>query len=124
MICSPLCCGVLGPILALGAGIPGGLIYPSFAFGAVLGHSLGDTAMAAQLGLTLGMVAGLAGATQLPVLAVLFGVRMAGDQQLLPGLLLAAVIAAYVSRLVVAKPVYHALKDLADQPLPAAEPAS
>ena len=79
--------------------------------------------MAAQLGLTLGMVAGLAGATQLPVLAVLFGVRMAGDQQLLPGLLLAAVIAAYVSRLVVAKPVYHALKDLADQPMPAAEPA-
>jgi len=114
---------VVGPILALGAGIPGGLIDPSFTFGAVLGHSLGDTAMAAQLGLTLGMVAGLAGATQLPVLAVLFGVRMAGDQQLLPGLLLAAVIAAYVSRLVVAKPVYHALKDLADQPMPAAEPA-
>lgn len=115
---------VIGPILALGAGIPGGLIDPSFAFGAVLGHTLGDTAMAAQLGLTLGMVAGLAGATQLPVLAVLFGVRMAGDQQLLPGLLLAAVIAAYVSRLVVAKPVYHALKDLADEPMPAPAAAS
>ena len=113
---------VIGPILALGAGIPGGLIDPSFAFGAVLGHSLGGTAMAAQLGLTLGMVAGLAGATQLPVMAVLFGVRMAGDQQLLPGLLLASVIAAYVSRLVVAKPVYHALKDIIDEPIPA--PAS
>jgi H+/Cl- antiporter ClcA len=75
--------------------------------------------MAAQLGLTLGMVAGLAGATQLPVMAVLFGVRMAGDQQLLPGLLLASVIAAYVSRLVVAKPVYHALKDIIDEPMPA-----
>jgi H+/Cl- antiporter ClcA len=56
------------------------------------------------------------------VMAVLFGVRMAGDQQLLPGLLLASVIAAYVSRLVVAKPVYHALKDIIDEPIPA--PAS
>jgi len=57
---------VVGPILALGAGIPGGLIDPSFTFGAVLGHSLGDTAMAAQLGLTLGMVAGLAGPPSCP----------------------------------------------------------
>jgi H+/Cl- antiporter ClcA len=52
------------------------------------------------------------------VLAVLFGVRMAGDQQLLPGLLLSAVVAAYVSRCLVEKPVYHALKDIADEPMP------
>jgi H+/Cl- antiporter ClcA len=109
---------VVGPVLALSTAIPGGLIDPSFAFGAVLGHSLGDLAAAPQLGLTLGMVAGLAGATQLPVLAVLFGVRMAGDQQLLPGLLLSAVVAAYVSRCLVEKPVYHALKDIADEPMP------
>lgn len=108
---------LIGPVLALGAGIPGGLIDPSFAFGAVLGHSLGGAAMVSQLGLTLGMVAGLAGATQLPVMAVLFGIRMAGDQQLLPGLLLASVVAAYVGRLLVEKPVYHALKDIADEPL-------
>lgn len=111
---------LVGPVLALGAGIPGGLIDPSFAFGAVLGHSLGVAGSAPQLGLTLGMVAGLAGATQLPVMAVLFGIRMAGDQQLLPGLLLASVLAACVSRLVVDKPVYHALKDIADEPLPKA----
>ena len=108
---------LIGPVLALGAGIPGGLIDPSFAFGAVLGQSLGDFGMASQLGLTLGMVAGLAGATQLPVLAVLFGIRMAGDQQLLPGLLLASVIAAYMGRLLVDKPVYHALKEIADEPM-------
>ena len=53
-------------------------------------------------------------------MAVLFGIRMAGDQQLLPGLLLASVLAACVSRLVVDKPVYHALKDIADEPLPEA----
>ena len=115
---------VIGPVLALGAGIPGGLIDPSFTFGAVLGNSLGQLAMASQLGLTLGMVAGLAGATQLPVMAVLFGVRMAGDQQLLPGLLLASVVAAYVSRLLVTKPVYHALKDIADEAMPPLAPAS
>jgi H+/Cl- antiporter ClcA len=109
---------VVGPILTLGTGIPGGLIDPSFTFGAVLGHSFGVLGSAPQLGLTLGMVAGLAGSTQLPVMAVLFGIRMAGDQQLLPGLLLASVVAAYVSRLVVDKPVYHALKDIADEPLP------
>jgi len=108
---------VIGPVLALGAGIPGGLIDPSFAFGAVLGQSLGDAGMVPQMGLAFGMVAGLAGATQLPVMAVLFAVRMAGDQQLLPGLLLASVIAAYVSRLLVDKPVYHALKDIADEPM-------
>jgi H+/Cl- antiporter ClcA len=79
----------------------------------VLGYSLGDAGMVPELGLALGMVAGLAGATQLPVLAVLFGMRLTGDQQLLPGLLLAAVLAAYISRLLVAKPVYHALKELA-----------
>jgi H+/Cl- antiporter ClcA len=107
---------VIGPVFALGAGIPGGLIDPSFAFGALLGQSLGDLGMLPQMGLTLGMVAGLAGATQLPVMAVLFAVRMAGDQQLLPGLLLASVIGAYVSRLLVDQPVYHALKDIADEP--------
>jgi H+/Cl- antiporter ClcA len=111
---------VIGPVLALGAGIPGGLIDPSFAFGAVLGRTLGEVAMVPQMGLVLGMVAGLAGATQLPVMAVLFAVRMAGDQQLLPGLLLASVLAASVSRLLVDKPVYHALKDIADEPMPSA----
>ncbi|MBM5806851.1 MAG: chloride channel protein [Cyanobacteria bacterium M_surface_10_m2_179] len=108
---------LIGPVLALGSGIPGGLIDPSFAFGAVLGQSLGDAGMLPQMGLALGMVAGLAGATQLPVMAVLFAVRMAGDQQLLPGLLLAAVVAAYVSRLLVDQPVYHALKDIAEEPI-------
>ena len=106
---------LIGPVLALGAGIPGGLIDPSFAFGAVLGNTLGDAGMVPQMGLALGMAAGLAGATQLPVMAVLFAVRMGGDQQLLPGLLLASVLGAYVSRLLVDQPVYHALKGIADE---------
>jgi H+/Cl- antiporter ClcA len=109
---------VVGPVLALSTGIPGGLIDPSFAFGAVLGQLVADQAGSTQLCLALGMVAGLAGATQLPVMAVLFGVRLAGDQQLLSGLLVASVIAAYVSRQIVAKPIYHALHAITAEPAP------
>jgi H+/Cl- antiporter ClcA len=107
---------VLGPVLALGTGIPGGLIDPSFAFGALLGRSLGELMGVAGLGLALGMTAGLAGATQLPVMTVLFALRLAGDQQLLPGMLVAAVLAALVSRLVLPKPIYHALAEVSQRP--------
>jgi len=103
---------LLGPVLALGTGIPGGLIDPSFAFGALLGRGVGELAGVAGLGLALGMTAGLAGATQLPVMTVLFALRLAGDQQLLPGMLVAAVLAALVSRTVLAKPIYHALAEV------------
>jgi H+/Cl- antiporter ClcA len=58
------------------------------------------------------MSAGLAGATQLPVMTVLFALRLAGDQQLLPGMLVAAVLAALISRLIMPKPIYHALADI------------
>jgi H+/Cl- antiporter ClcA len=58
------------------------------------------------------MTAGLAGATQLPVITVLFALRLAGDQQLLPGMLVASVLAALVSRLVLPQPIYHALAEV------------
>jgi H+/Cl- antiporter ClcA len=108
---------VVGPVLALATGIPGGLIDPAFAFGALSGQVLSDLVGSPQLCLALGMVAGLAGATQLPLMAVLFAVRLAGDQQLLSGLLVASVLAAYVSRQIVAKPIYHALHALTTTPL-------
>jgi H+/Cl- antiporter ClcA len=64
------------------------------------------------------MVAGLAGATQLPVMTVLFALRLAGDQQLLPGMLVASVLAALVSRVLVAQPIYHALAEVTCSPDP------
>jgi len=88
------------------------LIDPSFTFGAAMGQVIADLAGVPQLFLALGMVAGLSGATQLPVMSVLFGIRLAGDQQLLPGLLVACVLAANVSRQFVTKPIYHALHAL------------
>ena len=103
---------VVGPAISLGAGIPGGLIDPAFAFGALLGRGVGGLVGLTGMGLALGMAAGLAGATQLPVMTVLFALRLAGDQQLLPGMLLAAVLAALVSRLIVPQPIYHALAEV------------
>lgn len=103
---------LLGPLLALGAGIPGGLIDPAFAIGAVLGDLVARFSQHSVFGVTFGMTAALAGATQLPVMSLVFALRMAGDQQLLPGVAMAAVIGAFVGRLWMRKPVYHALTDL------------
>lgn len=101
---------VMGPILALACGIPGGLIDPAFSFGALFGagtlHMLGGNA---QLGVALGMTAGMAGATQLPLMTVVFALRLVGDQQWLFGILLCAVLAAFVGRRLQPLAIYHAL---------------
>jgi H+/Cl- antiporter ClcA len=107
---------LLGPVLTLSTGVPGGLIDPSFALGGVFGAGVtralsGDP----HLGLALGMAAGLAGATQLPVMTVAFAVRMAGDQQLMAGLVATAAIAAYTGQRIQRQPIYHALADLMDR---------
>lgn len=102
---------LLGPGLALSAGLPGGLIDPALALGALLGRSLGDALGVGQLALALAMAASLAGATQLPLMSLMFSIRLAGDQQLLPGVLLAAVLGAAVGRLLMGRSVYHALAD-------------
>jgi H+/Cl- antiporter ClcA len=114
---------LLGPALALGAAVPGGLIDPALALGALLGRLLGDPLGLGPLAPALAMAAALAGATQLPVVSLMFSLRLAGDQQLLPGVLLAAVLGAGVGRLVLRRPVYHALADrlgAAISPLPPA----
>ena len=103
---------IVGPCLSLGALIPGGLIDPAFAIGAVAGQLATQLTGQSIFGLTLGMAGGLAGATQLPAMSLVFALRMAGDQQLQPGVLIAAVIGAYMGRLWMRKPIYHALTDL------------
>jgi H+/Cl- antiporter ClcA len=104
----------VGPVLALAAGIPGGVIDPAFAVGGSFGggllHLLGGPS---GLGVLLGMAAGLAGATQLPVMSLAFAIRIAGAQQLLPGLLLAALLGAVVGRWLMPLPLYRALDKLA-----------
>ena len=104
---------LVAPVLALGAGVPGGLIDPAFSLGAVFGSGLLELlGGSSTLGMALGMAGALAGATQLPFTTVLFAMRMAGDAQWLWGLLLSAVLGAYVGRRLQPRAVYHALTAL------------
>lgn len=104
---------LIGPVLALAAGIPGGLIDPACSLGSLFGHGLMQLGGGnPELGLALGMAAGLAGATQLPLMSVLFVLRMVGDQQWLLGVLVSAVVGATVGRWVQPRPMYRALWQL------------
>ena len=103
---------LIGPALALGASVPGGLIDPALSLGAILGQVVSAPLGLGALGMALGMSAALAGATQLPAMSLVFVMRLAGDQQFLPGLLMAAVLGAYSGRLLLRRPVYHALAEL------------
>lgn len=108
---------VVAPMIALAPGVPGGLIDPSLTFGAMLGYTVcAVLGMSQHLGIALGMAAGLSGATQLPLVSIVFAWRLTGDQQLFAGVVMAAVIAAYVGRLIARKPVYHALGELQRAP--------
>jgi len=101
---------LVGPVLALAGGIPGGLIDPAYALGGSVGGGLalrlgGEPSM----GVLLGMAAGLAGATQLPLVSLAFTVRIGGAQSMLPGLLVAALCGAVMGRMVMPVPIYRAL---------------
>lgn len=102
----------LGPVLAMGTGLPGGLIDPALSLGGLLGLLLSHSAAVEPLlGVGLGLAAGLAGCLQLPVFASLFALRLCGDQQLLPGVVTAALVAAMTSRWLQPVPLYHGLTE-------------
>lgn len=107
---------LLGPGLAMGAAVPGGLIDPALTLGALMGRMVGDPLGIGTLALALAMAASMAGATQLPLLSFMFSLRLVGDQQLLPGVLLASVLGAGMGRVLMPCGVYH---QLAAQLLPA-----
>jgi H+/Cl- antiporter ClcA len=112
-----LICRLIGPVLALAAGLPGGLIDPAFGLGSLFGHGLMQLGGGnPELGLALGMAAALAGATQLPLMGVLLALRMVGDQHWLLGVLVSAVVGAVVGRWIQPRPVYRALWQLQQQP--------
>lgn len=100
-----------GPALAMAAGVPGGLIDPALTLGALLGRLLGDPLGIGALALAMAMAASLAGATHLPVMSMTFSLRLVGDQQLLPGVLLASVLGAAVGRVLMRRGVYRALSE-------------
>jgi H+/Cl- antiporter ClcA len=101
----------IGPLLCLGVGVPGGLIDPALALGAMVGQAIGQLFHAPLLGIALGLPAALAGATQLPLVSVVFTLRLMGDQQWLPGVVLASALGAGLSRLLGCQSFYHALAE-------------
>lgn len=108
---------LLGPILALSAGVPGGLIDPALTLGAMAGTLITTlTGHDRLIGIVLGMAGGLAGATQLPLVTIAFVVRLMGDQTFMPGLVLSGVIGALSGRVLLRQPVYHALAALQRAP--------
>ncbi|MFM8524829.1 MAG: chloride channel protein [Cyanobacteriota bacterium] len=108
---------LIGPMLPLAAGVPGGLIDPALTLGAMSGGLISNClGHDHQIGLVFGMAAGLAGATQLPLMTIAFVVRLVGDQDLLYGLVMAAAVGAFSGRLLLRQPVYHALASLQRAP--------
>ncbi|MEY3735805.1 MAG: hypothetical protein RLZZ624_864 [Cyanobacteriota bacterium] len=107
----------IGPILPLAAGIPGGLIDPALTLGAMSGGLVADLlGHQLEVGIVFGMAAGLAGATQLPLMTIAFVVRLVGDQDIIYGLVMASAVGALSGRLLLNQPVYHALAALQRAP--------
>jgi H+/Cl- antiporter ClcA len=95
------------------SGIPGGLFAPSLAVGAGIGSVIAQLLGVHAIGaiVLLGMCAYFSGVSQAPITAaVIIGEMTAADGMRLP-LLLAALIAYAVSRLIQRKSLYHALAE-------------
>jgi CIC family chloride channel protein len=102
-------------ILCLGSGVPGGLFTPSLALGALLGGVLGHACslfwpeMQPSLAAVVGAGAVLAATTQGPISAVVLIMELTGqDRSFIAPLLLAVVIATWVSRLIEPRSIYDA----------------
>ncbi len=101
-LCKPLC----ALLASSGSGAPGGVFTPTLfiglAIGMLYGRSLGlwlpdGEEITLLLGLT-GMATLLAATTHAPIMSTLMICEMTGEYQLLPGLLIACVIASVISR--------------------------
>jgi len=98
-------------ILSSVSGIPGGLFAPSLAVGAGLGADLGllfhDTPLGALA--LLGMVSYLAGVVQTPITSFVIVSEMTQDHAMIIPLMIAALVATAVSKLVCPEGLYHTL---------------
>jgi chloride channel protein, CIC family len=103
------------------SGVPGGIFSPSLAVGAGLAHNLAplvpDVPIAAFA--ILCMAAYLAGVVQAPLTSFVIVEEMTADHALIFPLMIAALLASAVSRMVCPEGIYHALskKFTKDKPL-------
>ncbi|WP_342152130.1 chloride channel protein [Methylorubrum sp. SB2] len=112
----------LATLLSSISGIPGGLFAPSLAVGAGLGAEASLLLPQVPIGalVLIGMVAYLTGVLQAPITAFVIVTEMTQDHAMMIPLMLAALIADAVSKLVCSSGLYHALAELLV--LKAAEP--
>ena len=93
------------------SGIPGGIFSPSLAVGAGIGADLSALSGGVPLPVmvVLGMVAYFSGVVQAPITAFVIVTEMTDNNALVVPLMLAALIAYAVSRLICPEGIYHAL---------------
>jgi H+/Cl- antiporter ClcA len=101
----------LANVLSSISGVPGGIFSPSLAVGAGMGANLAPLFPGVPLAavVLLGMVAYFAGVVQAPITAFVIVTEMTDNHHMLVALMLAAIIATAVSRLISPVGVYHAL---------------
>ena len=113
-------CKLLAVLASSGSGAPGGVFTPTLFVGLSVGMLLGRTwglwlpgpdEIAILLGLT-GMATLLAATTHAPIMSTLMVCEMTGEYRLLPGLLIACVVASVLSRTLRQDSIYrqHAAK--------------
>ncbi len=99
-------CKILAVLASSGSGAPGGVFTPTLFVGLSIGMFLGriwgfwlpgSDEIAILLGL-VGMATLLAATTHAPIMSTLMICEMTGEYQLLPGLLIACVVASVLSR--------------------------
>lgn len=102
---------IVSTTLASISGVPGGIFSPSLAVGAGVGFNLAVLFPGVPLNalILLGMVSYFTGVVQAPITAVVIVTEMTNDHTMVLPLMVAAVIAFGVSRLVCHEGVYHAL---------------
>lgn len=94
------------------SGIPGGIFSPSLASGAELGAAIGSLFgnVSPVAMILVGMASYFAGVVQRPVTAFVIVLELTGNNHdILPALMVGALVGSVVSKLVMPEPIYHVL---------------
>lgn len=102
---------MLATLLSYASGIPGGIFAPSLAVGAGFGHDLSLLFPLVSSGsiVLMTMVAYFAGVVQAPITAFVIVMEMTGNHELIIPLMVTAMVAHGVSKLICPTPLYHTL---------------
>jgi H+/Cl- antiporter ClcA len=100
-------------LAASASGIPGGIFAPSLATGAGIGAAFAHSGLAVggRAAVVLGMASYLSGVVQAPLTSAVILMEMTRDPGLVGPLMLAALLARWVSGLVMEKSLYHVLAE-------------